>query len=149
MALDPLAFKDDRFGLEVVNPGNPAVGNPLQWSIPSNRVGHIVFVQFSLVTSANVGDRLPLVYMGGSGGINGPYSPSPLVQAASLTWTYYFSMGIAPVDYSTNFQMVFAVLGCCYFGKSSTDQLVINANGLDPLDQIQGIYIRYHSWKEE
>jgi hypothetical protein len=148
MTLTPTSFNKNRYDLLTANPANPAVGTPLTWPVPTGTVVQVVSVTFTLVTSATAGNRLPLVYVTTGGAVNAPYSPAAVKQIAGQTRTYFFTIGLAPLDYGTDFLWVFQPLGCCYQMKTG-HSLLINANGLDALDQISNVGIRYFSWLEE
>lgn len=148
MSIKPEAFMTERHDLVTVVPGNPSAGDPLTWPIPANLVVQVVFVQFLLTTSGTAGDRLAVVFIQDASVVGAPYSPAFIEQTATLAWTYYFSTGIAPLDHTTNHNWVFQPLACCYQAKEG-ESLVVNVDGIDALDTITVIRIRYFAWKAD
>ena len=148
MAIKPEAFMTERHDLVTYVLPDPAVGTALEWFIPEGLVVQIVAVRFRLTTSVNAGLRLAVVFLQDVADVTVPISPGYIEQTVSLAWIYDFSTGIAPLDHTINHDWLFQPLACCYQGKEG-DRLVINADGLDVADQIDGANIRCFVWKAD
>lgn len=140
----PSAFMGDRHDVVNVEPGDPAAGNPLTWACPDNAVVQVVALRVHFTTSVTVADRLVECYIL-DGGVTIPNTPAAISQPANKVWTYFFTMGIAPYDYTAETTEIYQPLGCCYQLETGSS-LIVNANNIDGLDQIAAVKIRYFLW---
>lgn len=143
--MKPTPFMGERHDIVNVEPGNPAPGGLLTWNVPANAVVQVVSVSVSLTTDSTVIDRHVEIYVS-DGGVYIPNTPAAIVQPASKTWTYFFTIGIAPLDLSTVFSEVYQPFGCCYQIETGAS-LIVNANNIQGVDQIAAVKIRYFLWE--
>lgn len=140
----PSAFMGDRHDVKNVEPGDPVAGALLTWACPDNAVVQVVALKLHFTTDATVIDRLVEVYIS-DGGVFIPATPAAIVQPATKAWTYFFTMGIAPLDVTAATAEVYQPLGCCYQLEKGSS-LIVNANNMTPTDQISAVKIRYFLW---
>lgn len=140
----PSAFMGDRHDVVNAEPGDPVAGTLLTWACPDNAVVQVVAVRVHFTTCADVADRLVEVYIL-DGGVTLPNTPAAITQPATKAWTYFFTMGIAPLDYTAETSEVYQPFGCCYQLETGSS-LVVNANNIAPTDQIAAVKIRYFLW---
>jgi hypothetical protein len=147
MALSANAFATDRHTLITVQIPDPAAGNPVQYRVPNNEVIQVVGVKLTLATEIAVVERRVRILLVDSLGASPiQASVSSFVQNASLTWDYWFSCGIVPVDDSDHEYQLYNPLACG-LQLQEVEQLSIQATGIQPNDQISDIYIRFYGWK--
>jgi hypothetical protein len=148
MALDANAAFTDRHRLRTVHVADPGAGNPANYQVAANEVIQIVGVRLELTTSALPAERRVYMYILDPLGANPiEVSVSHLVQNNNLTWDYWFSCGIAPVDASHELN-VFDPLAC---GLQLFDQERFSITALSMVggDVISDIYLRFYQWKED
>ena len=143
--MKPTPFMGDRHDIVNVEPGNPAAGNLLTWAVPANAVIQVVSVKINLTTSIDVADRHVIVYVS-DGGVFLPNTPAAIVQPDTEAWTYYFTIGIAPLDLSADFSEVYQPLGCCYQLETGSS-LIVNVSNMSGTDQLAAAAIRYFLWE--
>lgn len=143
--MKPTPFMGERHDLVNVEPGNPGAGNLLTWDVPANAVIQVISLKVTLTTNAVVTDRLVKVYVS-DGGVVIPSTPAAIVQPASQTWTYFFTIGIAPLDLSADFSEVYQPFGCCYQIETGAS-LIVNVLHIQGTDQLAACAIRYFLWE--
>lgn len=143
--MKPTPFMGDRHDIVSVAPGDPGVGSLLTWNVPADAVVQIVAVKVHLTTSSFVSNRLVEIYVS-DGGVFIPATPAAIVQPAGKAWTYFFTIGIAPLDYTTETSEVYQPFGCCYQLETGSS-LIINVNNIDGIDQLAAAAIRYFLWE--
>lgn len=137
---------NERPNLETVTVAAPAAGNPVVLTVPANTVYQVVSFHSALTTDATAIDRLVYARVN-TGGVDVQAAPAPAVQPASQVWAYEFSVGIAPFDYSTDFDLMFAPLPCCMLIKSA-GTVTVSAITLQAADQFTDTDFRVMVWKE-
>lgn len=143
--MKPTPFMGDRHDVVNVEPGDPGAGALLTWDCPANAVIQVVALRVHLTTLATVANRLVIVYVS-DGGVFIPRTPAAMIQPASKTWTYYFTMGIAPLDMTAETSEVYQPFGCCYQLETGSS-LIVNAVNIQGTDQIAAVKIRYFLWE--
>lgn len=149
MSLTALAAFMERHTLQSVLVAGPAMGDPIIYTVPSNQVIQVVGLRFELTTGVVAADRRVAVFAYqdvATGLVQG--SVASIIQTASLTWTYYFSCGIAPVDATHEAYTVFAPLACG-IQLQAGEQLQIIPYNMDAGDQFSAMVIRLYGWKED
>jgi hypothetical protein len=75
--------------------GNPVAGANYIGSAPTNLLSELIFVQFQLVTDANVADRYPYIFFAIDAN-NHTLAAASLKTTASSTVFFHFERNIAP-----------------------------------------------------
>lgn len=143
--MKPTPFMGERHDIVNVEPPNPAAGGLLSWAVPDNTVVQVVAVKVHLTTSGLIINRLVEVYIS-DGGVVIPNTPAAIVQPTGKAWTYFFTIGIAPLDVTTDTSEVYSPLGCCYQLETGSS-LIVNVNNIQGTDQIAAVKIRYFCWE--
>lgn len=147
MSLKPLPFMVDRHDLVTEQPGNPGAGIALSYT-RAGKAWQLVGVGCRLVTSAVVGDRHLHVYIENNAGLQVPFTFAGVTQAASLTYVYFFTIGVGFYDGTgAASPYVQQPLGCCYQLKT-TDKLEIDWYNKDSGDVLNSIYVRLFDWTD-
>jgi len=94
---------------------NPGAGNEINFLIPANRRLRIVSIWNDFLTSVVAGNRI-LTFFRINNAMSSQFSASPVVQTQGLTWRYYWTPGIEPLDFT-------AVDGRLY--PALSDQLIL------------------------
>lgn len=142
--MKPSPFMGERHDILTVELDDPAVGNMLSWAVPDNAVVQVVAVRICFITSVGVVDRhLEVSIFDGS--VDIPKTPSGVIQPADKTWTYFFTLGIAPLDLTTDMGEIYAPLGCCYQLETGSS-LLVNVTDIQPTDRLAAAAIRYFLW---
>jgi len=129
---------------------NPAAGDPIIYTVPGNTVIQVVGLYFGFNTSVAVADRriCVYVYQGAPAGIV-QGSVASVVQPASVTYTYDFACGVAPLDATADTNPLVCVPLSCGLQLQAGEQLHVYAFDMAVADQLANITIRYFGWKED
>lgn len=147
MALTANAFKSERFQFISGSAGAPGAGLQLTWPVPDNRAVEIQSIIIRLTTDINVADRLVFVQGRNLGGAsNFSRAAAPVVQGATLVRFYAFSVGILPIDYGATAGWIYCTMPCCLFLQEG-ESFFCGVNNIQAGDVINGIELRYFSWK--
>jgi hypothetical protein len=152
MPLQPQKAFTERHDVISVLPGAPGAGNPMNWPCPDNHVVQIVGFSVRLTTDATVADRLLFSLVHTSLANLTLYNTAPAVQPASVQWTYYFSVGVTPADWSAAFLHQISNLPCCMQLKhvvGAIDNLRISVVNLQAADVLDQIVLRMFDWQED
>jgi len=84
----------------------PGVGLQCAVPVPANRVSELCFIQFSLVTDANVANRI-IYLQHETAAINIPFVSPDFDHVASTTWEYIGSRGHVPSNAAPNTRVFF------------------------------------------
>lgn len=147
MALNPGAFKSERFQLLSFAIANPGAGNTFSQVVPDNLVHQCLSVRFQLVTSAVVADRAVSVRID-TGGLLGTPVYMPFTQPANITRNYIFTVGIASADLSAvpTALAVQTALPCGFYAEAG-DLIGAEVDNMDVGDVITTIESRVKIWR--
>lgn len=135
------------FELVTVQVGDPAVGQPLSWTVNDNQRVEILSVSFLFVASG-VGANRVLQVWSVIGGQGLQQSLAKGVQTAGETCQYHFAVGTAGEDEITDHEIQCAALATDHF-LAAGEQLKAIAWDQDAGDQISNGVIRYKRWITE
>ena len=85
----------------VENPANPGAGNNWSVTVPNNVLLHLRGVSFQFLTDANVANRYPTLLVN-NGTADVIVIPSVVLQTASVTYQWCFSIEAYPITTAVN-----------------------------------------------
>lgn len=144
--MKPSPFMGERHDLVSVEPADPAVNTPLVWYAPTNAVVQIVALEIQLNTSDFFANRHVRIFFATPVVDDTQFSPAMIVQPPDKSWVYHFTIGITPVDMTSNFSELYQPLGCC-LQLQEDSSLIVDAAGRDAEDQFSCVKIRYFCWE--
>ena len=118
---------------------NPGAGNELNYQILPNRRWRIVSIWCDFLTSAVAGNRI-LTFFRINNAMSSQFSASPVVQTASLTWRYYWTPGIEPLDFTAVDARLYPALSD-QFILGGTDYLRTTVYNRQAGDTISNIFV--------
>jgi hypothetical protein len=123
---------------------NPAAGANVTYTLDANIKVQITGFRFTLTTDANAADRRVMIYGYIAAAIH-YLTTASVIQTASLTRTYNFHVGLAPLDAGADTAQIFCPLPDNFFlmGGNSVRSMI---NNLQATDQISGTVISFKQW---
>jgi hypothetical protein len=123
---------------------NPAAGVNVTYTLDANIKVQITGFHLTLTTDATVSNRRVMIYGYIAGAIH-YLTAASVMQAASLTRTYHFGIGLAPLDAGADAAHIFCPLPNDFFlmGGNSVRSLI---NNIQATDQISGTLISFKQW---